>query len=195
MRASKQTNPKFNSMLDRVSDECTVCVGSSRPQPSAKLSLTHVNEEFNNEVQVDFVFIQIKDTKYTCLYLVDTGTAFSECVITSSRKTDTIITTLNQEWILKHGAPAKLSADEEFSSGILTTFLSTHKICFKARPARRHNKVGIVERKNGTIKMIMERLQRDHFKASPRELIAKMTFLSNICSGSKLVSSFELVHG
>lgn len=64
---------------------------------------------------------------------------------------------------------------------------------FKPRPYRRHNKVGIIERKNGTIKRIIEKLQNDEGANEDAVRMAqKAIFLSNVFSGSKLLSSFEL---
>lgn len=58
-----------------------------------------------------------------------------------------------------------------------------------------HNKTGIVERKNGTVTSIIARLDDEISSASINSIIEKASFLSNMFSGNKLLSSFELVRG
>jgi len=65
----------------------------------------------------------------------------------------------------------------------------------KARPARRHNKLGIVERKNGTLRTIIAKLDSDVTEAGPEVVVSRAAFLSNMFSGSSVLSSFELVRG
>ena len=88
-----------------------------------------------------------------------------------------------------------VSADDEYNRKKLLCFLDTHDITFKPRPARRHNKVGIVERKNGTLKEIIRRLDTDISTADAYLIAKRATFLSKMFSGSRLLSSFELVRG
>lgn len=59
----------------------------------------------------------------------------------------TTIDCLDSCSILLHGSPASLPADYEFNRRQLRSTLKAHEIVFKTRPARRHNKTGIVERK------------------------------------------------
>lgn len=42
-----------------------------------KVSLTHVNKGFNQEPQVDFMFLLIRKEKHTLLVMTDTGTGFA----------------------------------------------------------------------------------------------------------------------
>lgn len=98
-------------------------------------------------------------------------------------------------WILRHGAPNRFSADNEFTRGRMKSFLESHDIQLVERPVRPHNKTGIVERKNKTLKLIFERLQQDLTHASDSVLLARATFLSNSFSGSSAMSAFELVRG
>lgn len=141
------------------------------------------------------MFCIISGKKYAVLHAVDGATSYSEAVISSSRSTDSIAAALEVIWILRHGALSSFASDEEFQTRPMQIFLSYHYISLCERPVRRHNKSGVVERKNGTVKRILERLQHDNSTASDATLLARATLLSNVFSGSKLLSSFELAIG
>lgn len=64
-----------------INDTCTryeVCLKSGPTVPSRKISLSHVNQDFNDEIQTDFIFIRIREKIYTVINFCDTGTAYSE---------------------------------------------------------------------------------------------------------------------
>lgn len=167
---------------------------NGRPLPSKKVSLT-VNEAFNQEIQIDFTYCDVRGEKRTIIVITDTGTGYTEASIVRSRNMDTIVEKVEVVWICQHGAPRNVSADDEYNRKKLTDYLRVHDIKFKPRPTRRHNKVGIVERKNGTLKEIIRRLDTDITTANSDTIVSRATFLSNMFSGSRLMSSFELVRG
>lgn len=77
----------------------------------------------------------------------------------------------------------------------MRSFLDDHSIALNERPVRRHNKSGVVERKNLTLKRIPEKLQFGENTPTDTVLLSRATFLSNVFSGSRSLSSFELVRG
>ena len=190
-------------ILDRVTEgvirntaaACPICAGTGRPAHTKKVSLTHVNQAFNEEIQLDFVFVDIHDEKMTVIHIVDTGTIWSEKRIVGSRSSQVITEIIYILWLCQHGSPKAISADDEYNSRQVQEFCSTHNIEFKARPARRHNKTGLVERKNQTLKTVLERLTKDKTTSSPNAILARTTFLANTFSGNKALSSFALVRG
>ena len=44
--------------IKKMSEAFEVCVKNGPLRPSRKISLTHVNEDFYQEFQVDFIFLQ-----------------------------------------------------------------------------------------------------------------------------------------
>lgn len=186
---------ELESAIDKVENACEVCVKNGRPRNSKKVSLNNVNEAFNQEIQMEFTFCDIRGMKQTLIVVIDTGTGYTESSIVIKKDIDTIINMLESLWICRHVAPENISADDEYHRRKLTTFLDAHDIKFEARPSRRHNKVGIVERKNGTLKQIIRRLDADVTTADARTIVNRATFLWNLFSGSRLLSSFELVRG
>ena len=100
-------------------------------------------------------------------------------------------------WYLRHGAPKEVRGDQEFDRASLKKWMSLRGSKFVALPSRRHNKAGIVERKNRVVKDALEKLTLDKaFAKMPiRDKVAIAQFLSNILYSSSFLSSFELVRG
>ena len=194
------------SAIDTVDASCNICIQHGRPLPSKKVSLTHVNEAFNEEIQIDFTYAVVyrrsannpntyDREKHILLVMTDTGTRYTEATIVTDRSVSTIINAYEKHWLCKHGASKRLSADDEYHRRALTGYLETHGIIFRARPTRRHNKIGIVERKNGTLKDIIRRLAMIHSKTPMNNVVTRATFICNLFSGSQTLSSFELARG
>ena len=186
---------KLEEAIEQVCNACDVCAKNGRPVSSKKVSLTHVNQAFNEELQIDFMFPTIRGSKQTVMHMTDTGTGFSETTISNSRTARSMQEAIETLWICQHGAPRAVSADDEFNCVALQQFLRAHNIEFKPRPTRRHNKTGIVERKNATIKAILGKLDDELSDATANTLLKRATFFSNMFSGSHILSSFELVRG
>lgn len=187
--------PQLKEAINLVSDNCPSCALSGPPAPTKKISLSHVNEGFNVEIQSDFTYLTVREHVYTSIHIVDVGTGFSEIKIVDTRRADRLIEELDAIWICAHGAPEALSGDDEFNRAPIRSALQIRGIRFKPRPSRRHNKCGIIERKNGTIKRILERLVKADGVSNVNILLARACFLSNCMYGSKLMSAFELAKG
>lgn len=188
-------NEELEQAIDKVHDACEICAKNGRPKSSKKVSLSHVNTAFNQEIQIDFFFITLRGTKFCVINITDTGTGYTVLAIAPDRSTSTIIRLLETEWICHHGAPHAASADDEYNRAPVRNYLSSHDITFKPRPARRHNKTGIVERKNQVVKTILSKLDADTSEGTPVTLVSRAAFLSNMFSGNRTLSSFELVRG
>ena len=186
---------ELEDAIEQVCNACEVCAKNGRPLPSKKVSLTHVNQAFNAELQIDFMFPKIRGQKRTVMNLTDTGTNYTELILCESRSATTMTNAIEKVWIYCNGAPDAVSADDEYNCVALRQFLHIHNIVFKPRPTRRHNKTGIVERKNATVKAILNKLDDEQSNADTETLLKRGGFLSNMFSGNKLLSSFELVRG
>jgi hypothetical protein len=173
-----------------------VCVG--RPKPSRKLSISRLVSSFNDSIQVDFLFVQLcTDEKTSVIFhMVDASTAYSETSLVISRDLLIAAEAFENRWILHHGAPISLSPDPEFNRKNFQNMLTLYGITYHARPARRHNKTGIVERKNGILRLILYHLNLEHKnRIDTATLLARATFVSNTLVGNRTVFSFEAVRG
>lgn len=186
---------KIFEACSKVFSACAICAASGRPADKRKVSTTHLNAAFNEEVQSDFFYVYIREKKYEILNMIDLGTRYGERAMTTSRSADEIKRMFEIFWFYRHGAPRNFSADHEFCRPVLKRFLDTHAIKLNPRPSRSSNKTGRVERNNGLFKMVLERLQKADTKATPELLIARTSFITNLLRGSKVMSAFQLARG
>lgn len=195
IRRAGHENPDLEKAISDVGNACEPCARSGPPLPSKKLSLSKVNVAFNQFLQADFMFCQIRGRKHCVLHAVDAATSFYETIIVQSRSAVVMAAALESIWIIRHGAPTRFASDYEFQTTPMRRFLTSHNIYLDERPVRRHNKSGTVERNHLTIKRVLERIQFDESSATDAALMARATFLSNVFSGSRKLSSFEIVKG
>lgn len=119
--------------------------------------------------------------------------ATRSATIIKRKHINTIIRELEHLWIFRHGALASISADDEYNKSRFVSFFQSQGIKFKPHPTRQHSKIGFVERKNRNIKSIIQKLGKENSSDPPAEIVTRAIFLSNLFSGWRLFSSFELV--
>ena len=103
----------------------------------------------------------------------------------------TIVTTIDTEWVCKHGCPRAISVDDEYKPEQLGGFCWSHSIEYKPRPARRHKKVLIVEKSHSeTYRRYTPYGLKPVERQDPTGYIH---FVLKHISGSKLLSSFQVV--
>lgn len=78
-------NIQLEASHDRFVGNCNICVSSGRPQNKQKISLSHVNKAFIEEIQVDFLVVYIRHEKFVILNIVDIGTSYGEREIVPDR--------------------------------------------------------------------------------------------------------------
>lgn len=110
--------------------------------------------------------------------------------IVKRQNIDTMIRSVKCELICVHGAPDALLADAAYDKPYFHHSLKQHNVQYKPRPSRRHNKLGAVEPKNGTIKTFIQRLDSDDTNEDAGTIVARAVFLFNIFSGPKKLRSF-----
>ena len=182
--------------LESVCTNCNICLQTGEPLPARKVSVTHINCTFNSEVGVDFFYWpRGQGNTVLCLHAMCMGTSLSEAQPVASREMSTSAAAVESLWIHQHGRPVALGFDPEFNKAEFLAMLKRNGIIARPRPARRHNKLGRVERKHRVIKLILSRLAHAYPQASSVWLVRFATFLSNVLYGNKLVSAFELARG
>lgn len=139
----------LDTVIGDMQKACGICAAEGQTAPSKKISLTHVNERFNMEVQIDIAFEVIRNEKRMIFVITDMGTSFTEGSIINRKAAEATSKAIENLWILKHGASSSMWADEEFNRNKFKSLMQTHGIIFKPRPTRRRNKTGAVERKYG----------------------------------------------
>lgn len=68
------TTPTLEAATKKIDAACDVCDRNSPPKTGKKGSLKYINEDFNEEVQMDFTFHNIQNEMAILLLMTDTGT-------------------------------------------------------------------------------------------------------------------------
>lgn len=179
----------------KVQSACPVCAATGRPKNRKKISTTHIHSAFNQEIQADYLYATIHGTKYEILNMIDTGTRYGERVLTKSRSAAEMKEHFEKQWFYHHGAPVHFSADHEFCRPILQRFLTMHSIHIHPRPSRSSNKTGRIERNNGVLRTVLDRMQRADINGNPETILARASFITNLIRGSKTMCAFQLARG
>ena len=203
-------NPILDEALKRAVDRCSSCKGTGRPLQNRSVAIRKVLSTFNTHVQLDFFYVTEMGNA-PVLHLVDVSSGFSATALVPSRDIDVAARTIEKIWISIHGAPAKLSGDPEFVNNKFLKLMDRFSISVEPRPARRHQKIGVVERKHSIVRTLTQRIFKDveflneallgidSADQDPAELhahvLSRATYMSNILYGSRTLSSFEMVRG
>lgn len=169
----------MSNEIDKVDEDCEIWPRCREPMFSRKVSLTHFDAVFNQEIQID-------------LNITDKGTGRTEICSIQDKTMATMSSCIERVWIRIHGEPQSISGDDALDKLVFHCSPRQHNIIFKPRPSWRHNQLGHVERKNPTIKTIIKRLDKDIHEVNASTIIARAVFLSNLFSGSRTLSSFQL---
>lgn len=194
--------PVLKQALKNSVESCNSCKVTGKPLHNKKISLNKVLREFNDDVQLDFMWIK-KLTNSPILHIRDSYSGYSAALITENREMDLASYNLQIYWININGPPTSVSADLEFDNDDFKKALKTYDISFNRRPARRHQKMGSIESSNFVLRMITEKILADEdyqlkkfaTKTPIEVILSKAVFVSNIMYGQKLVSPFELARG
>lgn len=187
--------PRIKRAISKVTESCTPCAKSGRPKNTKKLSLKHVNREFNDEVQADFMTIKHNDDKYEVLNISDCSTAFGERCIVKSRSAEVMMGKFEEMWICRHDCPVRLSADPEFCKPFFLKYLNGLGTEVNERPGRSSHKNGSVERNNGLFKFIFEKMSKEKTHAGAELILARASFAGNMMFGRSRLNAFQLVRG
>jgi hypothetical protein len=85
-------SPQLALYLTLAEQSCLSCLRTARPKPSDKISLSSVNKEFNNSVQVDTFYLDGAERR-PILHAVDTRTSFSMARLCQNRDLELLAST------------------------------------------------------------------------------------------------------
>lgn len=124
----------IKQLCNNIVNACPLCARSVHPLPSRKVFLTYVCQQFNEEIQMEFMFVDTRTTKQCALHIGDTGTRYSECVIVSNRSSNVMARELKSIWLHRHGTPKRFSSNSEFTKCRMKQFLATHYTAIAEQP-------------------------------------------------------------
>lgn len=71
-----ETKKEVEDEIERVNRSYEICAKSGQPYPEYKISMSHLNQAFNQEIRLDYTYCNFKGTKMVVLQIVDAGTAY-----------------------------------------------------------------------------------------------------------------------
>ena len=110
--------PAVKHYLDRVIEQCSNCIQSSRPQPTRKVSLSSLNSSFNDTVYIDHMYLD--DIKI--FHAMDMQSRYSACMITTSTSMKESILAFQACWLNMHWTPRVVQADPAFRNSEFEKF-------------------------------------------------------------------------
>lgn len=102
---SNNLTPEIAEFCDKIYASCDICASTGNPRDKKKVSISHVNEAFNNSDGADFLVARIRGTVYDIINIVDLGTNNGERCIVTNHKTETLVEKFETVWIYNYGAP------------------------------------------------------------------------------------------
>lgn len=122
----------------KVVSSCDACNGSGRREMKMKISLSHINQEFNGELQVDFEIIRFRKS-HEIVNAVDTGTKYGRQLFVQDRSPRKLKMRLEKHWFYGFGVPKHFCTDPEFTRDVIENIVNLHIVNLQQRPSGSSN--------------------------------------------------------
>ncbi|CAL1128378.1 unnamed protein product [Cladocopium goreaui] len=129
-----------------------------KPRPSTMPSLTV--GQFNDELQADICYCRtVTATTFMILGVVDRATGLHQAGILDDRNSETCFQLLHDLWLRPFGLPLRLLCDPDPSfKGMFQHRVQAIGIHLDYCPPEAHHIIGMIERRNSVLRLILERL-------------------------------------
>jgi len=190
LKLSGVWHPELKKSIDELLLGCS-CKIAKEPKPHAKVSTNTPESLKQTSVSLDIIFLD----GVPVMHAVDKCIGWSETSVLRNRSLDEQVATFCKIWTYRHGIPKKIHADREYFKGDFQKFCKENGIDLVELAANDHEANGMVERANRTLRSFFRRIQSASPKRSVSSILPEATYAKNICKGSKLTSSFQLLYG
>lgn len=82
---------ELDNSINTISGNCARCSLTGPPAPSNKISINHVNDKLNEEIQLDFTYLRIRGQIRPDLHVPYMGTGYSEIELVKTRRENQLI--------------------------------------------------------------------------------------------------------
>ena len=129
-----------------------------KPRPSTMPSLTV--GQFNDELQADICYCRtVTATTFMILGVVDRATGLHQAGILDDRNSETCFQLLHDLWLRPFGLPLRLLCDPDPSfKGMFQHRVQAIGIHLDYCPPEAHHIIGMIERRNSVLRLILEKL-------------------------------------
>ena len=182
--------PSYKEQIESIIRDCKACELSGKPKSAIPVDISHLEPKFNEEIEIDILYVKGRPF----LHVECKKTRLSETHSIPSRTAATLWNTFLKMWVLRFQPPRLLQGDNEFKNDIFTKKSKDWGIQLGFTAAEAHHQNGIIERGNGLLKAIFERIDRESPTAPITLKMAHATLGKNLLFGSNTISSYELVY-
>ena len=177
--------------LRSIISDCTACLEARKPVPAPVVDIHHIEPVFNDEVELDIVYFH----GHPFLHCECKKTKLSSTVQLENREAKTLWNSFIYSWVFTtaHGPPNVLQGDPEFDNKVFKERSTQWGIKLKVTAAKAKWQQGIVERGNGILRAIFNRIDKERPELPLQMKVAHATFAKSIMFGNKTASSYELV--
>ena len=176
--AAAGVEPRILELVSQITDTCSICRAWTRPTAKA-IASSHLPTSFNEELQVDLLFILDK----TVLHVLDACTRFCVAKVIPDKQTETLLDALQQHWLSLFGPPLSIVSDQEggLSSPAGAAWMSRRDIKFL--PKARYAHANMVERHHALLRhqfhLLRDQTLEDGLRVSFEAVLAECVFVKN----------------
>lgn len=187
---------ELNHALKSMGERCEICLQNGRPLMSRKRHRT-LHSGYNESIQVDFCYVEELRPKQPILAITERSAGFTRHALVRSRDMDEISSVIEQVHFLEYGPPKEFRGDPEFDNRQIRDMLARNSVSFQSTPARRHNKVGQIERSHGMFKIINCFIQQaamysrvSGYTCNNAHIVKAASYYASLMAGKAQISPF-----
>lgn len=154
-RAGRGDDKELIGKFEEVEKNCKICKEYAKPSPRPIVGLPHA-ANFNETVAMDLFFFQGK----VILHMIDHLTRFSVAKVCKNKQPAEIIKGIFEGWVSVFGPPKKFLSDNggEFANEEFLKMAESLNVRVMHTSAESPWSNGLVERHNGTLKCMLEKI-------------------------------------
>ena len=140
---------------------CDACLRSKGPQrPNPATSNPQYLGQFADNLQMDIFYVRdITSTNHIILGIICEATHLHVAIRLPSRNPSDVCDGFKNAWSRSFGFPLKLSLDDDGSfKGAFSDWMDDVGVFVNIIPPESHHQIGLVERHNDTLRMLIERI-------------------------------------
>ena len=157
--------------------QCAACMRSKGPFKPNPASQPQYVGQFTDNLQCDIFYLRdITTRNYPILGIICEATHLHVATRLESRVPSHVAEQFRKSWLNAFGFPLKLTTDDDgaFESDF-AEMLEEGGTYLNIVPAEAHNQMAVIERHNGTLRMLLERIVDSKPCSSPEEIDLALT--------------------
>ena len=152
---------------------CATCERLKPPQQPRPTAMPRmIAGQFGDELQMDVFYTRnIKGENFAILGIVDRATGYHQAGVMTDRSSTNVFQLFHDRWLKPFGLPRLVRCDPDTSfRGEFQRRLEAMGCLVEHCPAESHFVIGMIERRNGLLRIVVEKLVDQHAILSTQDL-------------------------